>query len=147
MIERHRGAVLMIGSGAGHVFMPGSATYVATKHFVDGLSETLRLEVAGTGVRVTQVCPGPVETEFNAAAGIGDLAGGPPRSMRISAEQCAREAWEGLDRDQALVFPGRGYRALMAFWMILPRPLQRRFQAKAARGLRLTVAATAASTP
>jgi NAD(P)-dependent dehydrogenase (short-subunit alcohol dehydrogenase family) len=69
MVERGRGGVLNIGSGAGLTVMPNAAAYVASKHFVAGFSEALRADLAGTGVTVTQVCPGPVDSEFDQAAG------------------------------------------------------------------------------
>ncbi len=58
MVERSRGGVLNMGSGAGLAVMPCSAAYSASKHFVDGFSEALRADLDGTGVVVTQVCPG-----------------------------------------------------------------------------------------
>jgi short-subunit dehydrogenase len=50
MVERGRGGVINIGSGAGLTIMPASAAYSASKHFVDGFSEGLRADLAGTGV-------------------------------------------------------------------------------------------------
>jgi short-subunit dehydrogenase len=91
--------------------MPAAAAYSASKHFIDGFSEALRADLAGTGVVVTQVCPGPVDSEFDQTAGsAGGMTGGPPQFLRISAAQCAREALAGFDRGAARVFPGRGYR-------------------------------------
>jgi uncharacterized protein len=86
MVERGRGGVLNIGSGAGLTVMPNAAAYVASKHFVAGFSEALRADLTGTGVTVTQVCPGPVDSEFDQMAGsIGGMAGAPPQSFRIAS--------------------------------------------------------------
>src|SRR5436189_1169639 len=102
MVARGRGGVLNIGSGAGLTVMPAAAAYSASKHFIDGFSEALRADLAGTGVVVTQVCPGPVDSEFDQTAGtVGGMTGGPPQFLRISATQCAREALAGFDRDAA----------------------------------------------
>ena len=132
MVERGRGGVLNIGSGAGLTVMPASAAYCASKHFVDGFSEALRADLAGTGVVVTQVCPGPVDSEFDQLAGtVGGMAGGPPQFLRISAAQCAKDAIAGFERGAALVFPGRAYRIAMMMAPLLPRGLQR---LQAARG-------------
>jgi short-subunit dehydrogenase len=49
MVERGRGGVLNVGSGAGLTVMPAAAAYSASKHFVDGFSEGLRADLAGTG--------------------------------------------------------------------------------------------------
>jgi NAD(P)-dependent dehydrogenase (short-subunit alcohol dehydrogenase family) len=79
--------------------MPAAAAYTGSKHFIDGFSEALRADLSGTGVVVTQVCPGPVDSEFDEVAGsAGGMSGGPPQFLRISAEQCAREALTGFER-------------------------------------------------
>lgn len=122
MVARGRGGVLNIGSGAGLTVLPAAAAYTGSKHFVDGFTEALRADLAGTGVVVTQVCPGPVDSEFDTAAGsAGGMTGGPPQWLRITAAQCAREALAGFDRAAPLVFPGRAYRLLMHLLPLLPR--------------------------
>ncbi len=136
MVARGRGGVLNIGSGAGFALLPGAAAYTGTKHFVTGFSATLQAELAAAGVAVTQVCPGPVDTEFDEVAGMRGLAGGPPHVMRISAEQCARAAVQGFARGQPLVFPGAAYKALMVLLPLIPRPLLRAMARRVARRLR-----------
>ena len=63
MIERGDGHVVNIGSMAGHHQLP-AAIYGASKAAVHLLSANLRLELTGTGVRVTEIAPGRVATEF-----------------------------------------------------------------------------------
>jgi short-subunit dehydrogenase len=118
--------------------MPGAATYTASKHYLHGLTQTLRADLAGTGVTVTEVCPGPVATEFDTAAGIPEATSGPGRWLRISAETCAADSLAGLDRGQALVFPGRTYRALMRLQALTPLALQRAAAANTAKRIRRT---------
>ncbi len=125
MLERKRGGILNIGSGAGLIFFPGSAVYNGTKHFLDGFTESLRLELMGTGVVVTQVAPGPVDTEFGEVAGSDARIGKPPSWLAISASRCAREAIAGFENDVPLVYPGFVYRWLMRLVSLLPRPLMR----------------------
>jgi len=138
MVARGRGGVLNVGSGAGLTVLPNAAAYVGSKHFVDGFSEALRADLSGTGVMVTQVCPGPVDSEFDEVAGSqGGMAGGPPQFLRISAAQCAREALAGFDRGAALVFPGRAYRMAMHLLAFFPRRLRRRQAAQYAARLRM----------
>lgn len=145
MVARGRGGVLNVGSGAGLTIMPVSAAYSASKHFVDGFSEALRADLAGTGVVVTQVCPGPVDSEFDQVAGTaGGMTGGPPQFLRISAARCAREALAGFDRGAPLVFPGRAYRAVMHLVPLLPRGLQRRKAGQSAARFRSRGAGAAA---
>lgn len=139
MVERGRGGVLNMGSGAGLTVMPEAAAYSASKHFMDGFSEALRADLTGTGVVVTQVCPGPVDSEFDHIAGsAGGMTGGPPQFLRISAAQCAREALAGFDRGVPLVFPGRAYRIAMRALPLLPRELARRRAARSATRIRST---------
>jgi uncharacterized protein len=137
MAAQGRGGVLNVGSGAGLRVMPAAAAYCASKHYMSGFSETLRADLAGTGVIVTQVCPGPVDSEFDRAAGTaGGMTGGPPQFLRISSAQCAREALAGFDRGAARIYPGRAYRAAMRVLPLLPTALQRRQAARSARQLR-----------
>lgn len=63
MIERGRGHIVNVGSMAGLHPLP-SALYGSTKAAIHRLSTNLRLELQGTGVRVTEICPGRIETEF-----------------------------------------------------------------------------------
>lgn len=126
MVQRRRGGILNIGSGAGLALMPAAAAYVGTKHFVHGFTQVLRLDLIGTDVVVTEVCPGPVETEFDERAGMTSAASaGLPPVFKISAEQCAREAISGFDNGEAVVFPGMAYKALMAVQSVAPASLQR----------------------
>lgn len=133
MVKRRRGGVINIGSGAGFTVLPSAASYVGSKHFIAGFSEALRADLAGTGVVVTQVCPGPVRSEFDEMAGsLGGMIGGLPNILRIGAAQCAREALAAFERGDARVYPGRAYRALMRILPLFPLWLRRRQAANGA---------------
>ena len=135
MVARGRGGILNVSSGWGLTFGPGLSVYIGTKHFVTGFTEGLRLDLAGTGVRVTQVCPGPVATEFNDT--VGNFTGmSPPGLVEISAERCARAAIRGLDRGRALVVPGLLIRLILFLGTKTPRFILRLFYAPVARLLR-----------
>ena len=62
MLSRGRGHIVTISSDAGRKVYAGLAVYSASKFFVEALSQGLRLETAGTGVKVTTIQPGNVET-------------------------------------------------------------------------------------
>lgn len=64
-LERGKGGhIVVIGSVAGVEVYPGGAGYTAAKHAVNALTRTLRLELLGKPIRVTEIAPGLVETEF-----------------------------------------------------------------------------------
>ena len=68
MVQRRRGGILNVGSVAGFVPGPHMAIYYASKAFVQSFSEALFEELRGTGVSVTNLCPGPTETNFSQTA-------------------------------------------------------------------------------
>ena len=72
MVERNRGHVINIGSVAGDAAYAGGNVYCATKSAVKALSDGLRIDVAHTAVRVTNVKPGLVETNFSVVRFHGD---------------------------------------------------------------------------
>jgi NADP-dependent 3-hydroxy acid dehydrogenase YdfG len=69
MLERGRGHIVTISSDAGRKVFPGLAVYSASKFFVEALSQGLRLETAGMGVKVTTIQPGNVATDLISMSG------------------------------------------------------------------------------
>ena len=67
-LARGGGHIVNVASIAGKIGTPKSTGYTASKHAVLGLSNALRLELAGTGVAVTAINPGPIDTPFFALA-------------------------------------------------------------------------------
>ena len=72
MVDRDRGHVVNIGSVAGDAAYAGGNVYCATKSAVKALSDGLRIDVAHTSVRVTNIKPGLVETNFSVTRFHGD---------------------------------------------------------------------------
>jgi len=68
MVERRRGTIINVASTAAFQGVPFMSIYGATKAFVLSFSEGLAGELAGSGVNVLALCPGPVRTEFQAVA-------------------------------------------------------------------------------
>lgn len=65
MLHRQTGHIINISSTAGHDHYPKGNVYSATKHAVRALSKSLRIDLLGTGLRVSDVAPGFVHTEFS----------------------------------------------------------------------------------
>lgn len=72
MVERKCGHIINIGSIAGKEAYAGGNVYCATKFAVDGLTKAMRIDLVGHGVKVTQIAPGAVETEFSLVRFKGD---------------------------------------------------------------------------
>lgn len=64
MLRQGKGSIVNISSAYGKVAGPSAAAYVGSKHAVEGISKSAAIELAGTGIRVNIVGPGPVETRM-----------------------------------------------------------------------------------
>src|SRR5262249_33728211 len=126
-LSRHRGGILNVASVAGFMPGPGMAVYYASKAFVVSLSEALQTELAGKGIRVTVLSPGPVPTGFQSRAGIP--ASLPPSLLQTSAQAVARRAYDGLMRGELHVVPGAGNWMITTLPRLLPRWLTSRIVA------------------
>jgi len=73
MINRGIGQIINIGSIAGKADYPNGNVYCATKHAVDSLTRGMMMDLHAHNIRVSQVCPGAVETEFSQVRFKGDL--------------------------------------------------------------------------
>lgn len=124
MVARGRGGVLNVSSAVGRLVLPQLATYTATKHFVTAHTQALGSELAGTGVVVSQLCPGPVATEFGRVA---RMRGGsaPPSFLSMSAERCAAIAVDAFARGRPMIVPGFWVSTGIALYELTPRPLRR----------------------
>jgi NADP-dependent 3-hydroxy acid dehydrogenase YdfG len=72
LIASGRGHIVVVGSVAGHEVYDGGGGYTAAKHGATAVTRTLRLELLGQPVRVTEIAPGLVETEFSIVRFGGD---------------------------------------------------------------------------
>jgi short-subunit dehydrogenase len=125
MVERRSGAILNVASTAAFQPLPGQAGYGASKAFVLSYGHAVRAELRGTGVTLTTLCPGPVDTGFGEAAGLTDeeAAGALPKFMWVSSEEVAAAAVAGMDADRAVVIPGVFNRLGAASGWLTPRRL------------------------
>ena len=121
MVARGEGAILEVGSMAGYQPQPWNSTYSATKAFVLSFSEGVSAELAGTGVSLTVLCPGPVHTEFSEVAGVDELHAGLPGFFTQSAEEVARAGISGMERNKRTVFTGISHRVVAQAGRFTPR--------------------------
>jgi NADP-dependent 3-hydroxy acid dehydrogenase YdfG len=99
MLERGRGHIITISSDAGRKVFPGLAVYSASKFFVEALSQGLRLETAGTGLKVTTIQPGNVATDLISMSGDEEALEGygqPGESKVLDAEDVAASVVHAL---------------------------------------------------
>ncbi len=123
MVPRGRGAILNVGSTAGYHPFPGQAGYAATKAFVHSYTEGVRAELAGTGVTVAMMAPGPVQTEFLQAAGMDEdkFAAAFPKFLWMPSRDVARIGVETLENDRGSVIAGKRNVLSTRFMQALPR--------------------------
>jgi NADP-dependent 3-hydroxy acid dehydrogenase YdfG len=115
LVARGRGHVVNIASAAGKAPYPGGATYCGTKHFVVGVSETVRGELRGSGVDLSVVMPVVVDTEL--ATGVRTAWGVP----RLAPEDVAQAIAATLRRPRFDVFVPRSLGPLTVAERLLPR--------------------------
>lgn len=118
-VIRHRGGILNVGSIAGFLPGPGMAMYYASKAFVLSFTEALRQELKPHGVRVTVLCPGPVQTEFQARSGF--RPGFDSAILDVSAADVARQGYRGLMANRRAVLPGIGIKLVPLALRLFPR--------------------------
>ena len=124
MSARGEGAIINVSSLAGLGPYPYTATYGATKAFVNSFTEAIAEELRGSGVRVQALLPGFTRTAFQERAGIdpGDV----PAFAWMEAEDVVDASLAALGRGEVICVPGLGYRALAGVAGVLPRSLFRR---------------------
>lgn len=117
-LARRRGGALLVASTAAFQPTPLYTVYGATKHYVRAMGEALAAEVAGSGVTISVLCPGPVHTGFQSRAGTG-IARAQQASV-LGAEETARVGLDGYERGRVVVVPGRMNRLLAAVATAMP---------------------------
>ncbi len=96
MVAQGHGHIVNIGSIAGREVYPNGVVYSATKHAVDALTKGMRMDLLPQGIRVSQIAPGAVETEFSLVRFKGDAekAGKVYQGYQpLRAEDIAEAAW------------------------------------------------------
>lgn len=134
MVARGRGSVVNVSSVAAFAQNPGSASYCATKAWMNSFTEGLHLELAvvGSPVRAQALCPGFTLTEFHDASGIGRKHA--RQSWWLSPEDVVAASLQGLARGKLFVVPGWRYKVYVSVLKALPgflvRSLALRYQGR-----------------
>lgn len=122
-VARKSGKILQVSSTAS--FMPGplQAVYFATKTYVQFFSNALSRELQWTGVTVTNLMPGPVETGFEKAANLGNT-----NLMRwaVWPESVAKDGYEAMEKWKIDVISGLSFKQklLFAFLPFIPKKMK-----------------------
>ncbi len=135
-IRQTQGRLVAVASLAGLTGVPERSAYAATKHAMIGFFDSLRIELAGSGVSVTVIAPDFVRSEIHKRALGPDgrpLGGSPMRQDRImSAEECARLIVHAIEKRKRLLITSA--RGRLGLWLKLIAPgLIDRIAAKAIR--------------
>jgi NADP-dependent 3-hydroxy acid dehydrogenase YdfG len=113
--SRGRGHLVNVASTAGKAGFPGGATYCGTKHFVVGVSEGVRAELRGTGIEVSCVMPGVVNTEL--ASGLQEARG----VKNVNPEDVAEAIVDALREPHFDVFVPKAIGPINKVMGVLPR--------------------------
>jgi short-subunit dehydrogenase len=131
MVAAHRGTIINVASIAGFQPLPYMATYAATKAFVVSFTQAIAAELAGTGVNVSALCPGPVLTEFQAVAGITKVRF--PSLGLVDPKTVAEDGLAAARRGKAVSISGRLNAAMTRAARFAPRGLVTRIAASVYR--------------
>ncbi|HEY8301711.1 MAG TPA: SDR family oxidoreductase [Jatrophihabitans sp.] len=128
MTGRGSGRIVNVSSVSAFVPRGSNATYAASKAWVSMFSEALSVQLGGSGVTVTAICPGFVRTEFHERAA-ADMSHVPDR-MWLSTAEVVREGLADAFAGKPISVPTRQYRRLVLLARVVPRPLLRRVMAR-----------------
>ncbi|MGJ8563881.1 MAG: SDR family NAD(P)-dependent oxidoreductase [Alphaproteobacteria bacterium] len=137
MQERGFGRIINVASLAGHI--PGSkghTLYAAVKSFLIKFSQSLNLEMQGSGVHVSALCPGFTYSEFHDVNDTRESVSKLPDFMWMSAEDCALQAVEACERNRAVFIPGGVNKTIAAAAKLLPESLALSLMAKNSERIR-----------
>jgi short-subunit dehydrogenase len=121
MIERGRGTIINVSSAGAFLPSPKTVTYSGTKAYLVAFTESLHMELEGTGVQVQVVCPGLTRTDMHVRLGIPEAATtdwGPFKW--ISTQEVVDCSLRCLKKKRVLCLPGRLNRILVFMRRLVP---------------------------
>jgi len=125
MVPRKSGAIINVSSVASYLSSPGNVNYQATKAWMRVFSESLALELNGSGVYVQALCPGYTHTEFHSRANVDKTR--IPAWWWMNAHTVVGESLRAVKRGKpVVVVPGAGYKLAVMMARYMPRWVWRR---------------------
>jgi short-subunit dehydrogenase len=121
MLRRNGGSIINVSSVAAFMISPRNATYCATKLYLNSFSESLALELRGSGVRVQVLCPGFTVSDFHARIGY-DTSGDFFKGF-MTPEEVVETSLRDLRKGKVVSIPGWKYRFAAFAPRLIPRPL------------------------
>ena len=124
MTKRGSGRIINVGSVASHIATPNLGGYSGTKFALKAMTDSLRMEMRGTGVKVTLICPGPIATEFvvNSA---GETEGVfPQKPVGAPAIDVAKAICKGITSGPAELFIPAYYQPMVGANSMMPQLLR-----------------------
>jgi len=127
MLARNSGGIINVSSVVAFLPGPYMSVYYASKAFVQSFSDSLAEELKDTKVQVMALCPGPVDTAFQATAGLDTERWFYKLLMPKTPESVAQAGWAGYKAGNRVVFPGLA--ELLTAWAgkMLPKLVLRPF--------------------
>ena len=121
MVPRRAGTIVNVASVAAFVVAPGSAVYCAVKGFLVSFSESLHLELGGSGIRVQALCPGFTRSDFHGRLGYAVNE----KFFRgfLTAEEVVEASLRDLERGKIVSIPRLKYKITAVVPRLLPRPI------------------------
>lgn len=124
MMRRHSGGIINVGSVASHISTPNLGGYSATKFALKAMTDSLRMELRGSGVKVTLICPGPIATEFvvNSAGEVEGVL--PTKPIGAPPLDVARAICKAINRGSAELFIPAYYQPMVGANAMAPQLLR-----------------------
>lgn len=120
LLCQRSGHLVFVASVAGRIASPRHTGYCPTKFALVGFAESLAYEVAPSGIGITIVNPGTVDTDFFSRPSFSDFPKG-PRKMMVPAEDVARATVRAIERNRSEVFVPRALRLAYMIKVVAPR--------------------------
>ncbi len=121
MISRGNGVIINVSSVGAFLSIPKNTIYSGTKAFLRAFTESLHLELMGTGIKVQVLCPGLVRTDFHEKIGIAKAEQENKGLVRWrSPEEIVDISIKGLEKNEVVCIPGWSTRVRIFLLNILP---------------------------